>query len=304
MNNKDKYVKYKSKYLELKKNINKQIKEEKQIMFIMFPGFGDPKKVWHCFFEKNKLIKTNFITEIKKIGDIYFHEPLYHNLNYYEESKISKYLYNKNINFNKENFDVMKEYDKIYSEIKDFNGMFILIGHSIGSYFVYCFQQKYSSKCLFSVIIDGSPIGPFQQTLNDQKYLFPKIEKYTKYNDQMINQLKEKVYEGNKYSIEELLNIALYNIFLYKKIANKAKKIKKPVIGFYNIKIRDEHNNEKLKMDREFNLRRTKEIEYFVKYNNNYTAITFINKTDYPQNIDESREIILDNIKQMIKKYN
>jgi len=300
-----KYIKYKTKYLELKGiDTTEQIGAGKQIMFIMFPGFGVSKKGWSYLYEKKKLLRTNFISKLKKIGLIYFHEPLYHNINYYNESNQSKYLYNKNIDFNKDKLDVMKECDKIYENIKDFKGKFIPIGHSIGSYYVYCFEQKYSSKCLFSVIIDGSPIGPIEQTLNDEKYLYPKIDKYIKYNDQMINKLKEKVYEGDKNSAKKLFAITFYNIFSYKKITNKAKKFKKPVIGFYNINIRDDNSSiRRLKADRFFNLNRTKEIEHLKKYNDNYQAITFINKTHYPHFIEESKEIILDYIKQMIAKY-
>jgi hypothetical protein len=46
-----------------------------------------------------------------------------------------------------------------------------------------------------------------------------------------------------------------------------------------------------------------KDIEYFKKYNNNYRAITFINKTHYPHDIKESRDIILDYIKQIVNQY-
>jgi hypothetical protein len=64
-------------------------------------------------------------------------------------------------------------------------------------FIVYCFEQKYSSRCLFSVIIDGSPIGPINQTLNDEKKLYPLIEKYKKYDDIMINKLKDKLYKND-----------------------------------------------------------------------------------------------------------
>ena len=270
----------------------------------MFPGFRESKKSgWDHYIEKNKIIKTNFITELKKMGTIFFHEPLYHNMNYYDIKNKFKILHDKNINFTKDNFDVIKECDKLYLAIKDFNGMFIPIGHSIGSYFVYCFEQKYKSKCLFSVIIDGSPLGPIEQTLKDEKNLFSKIKKYKKYDDNMIDMIKEKVYEENTKAINKLFDIALFNIFTYNKITNKAKKFNKPMIGFYNIEIREDSNNKKIKKDHFYNVNRIKEIEHFKKYNNNYHAITFINKTHFPHDIKESRDIILDSIKQMVNQY-
>lgn len=284
------------------------------IMFIMFPGSGVSKKGWDTHYEKGtcKKIKTNFISKLKKMGSVYFYEPLYNNLKYYIKNEPEKSLYDKNIDIKKEDLDVEKECEKIYEKIKDFDGMFIPIGHSIGSYFVYCFEQKYSSRCLFSVIIDGSPLGPIEQTLNDEKELYPKIKKYEKYDDNMINKLKEKLYKNNDIKIfNKLVNIYINNIFRYKEITNKAEKFNKPLIEFYNLRIKDDYNlkikddKKKLINDHFANVHRIKEIEHFKKHNNddNYIAISFINKSHYPHDIDDSKEIILNSIKEMIDKY-
>ena len=277
--------------------------DKKKIMFIMFPGFGVSKKGWDTHYEKStdSYVKTDFISKLKKMGSVYFHEPLYHNIKHYVKNYKSKFLYDENINFTKENLDVSKECDKVYEKIKNFDGIFIPIGHSIGSYFVYCFEQKYPSRCLFSVIIDGSPLGPINQTLNDEKKLYPLIEKYQKYDDIMINKLKEKLYKNDEKAFKKLADIALYNIFKYKEITKKAEKFNKPLIEFYNIDIKDDKKS--LKKDHFFNLKRIKEIEYLQKHNNNYIAIAFINKTHYPHDKDEPREIILKSIKEMIDKY-
>ena len=280
----------------------------------MFPGGGVSKKGWDTHYEKGtgKKIKTNFISKLKKMGSVYFYEPLYNNLKYYIKNEPEKLLYDENIDFKKEDLDVEKECEKVYEKIKDFDGMFIPIGHSIGSYFVYCFQQKYSSRCLFSVIIDGSSLGPIQQTLNDEKELYPKIKKYEKYDDKMINKLKEKLYKNHDIkTYNKLTDIWLNNIFRYKEITNKAEKFNKPLIGFYNLRIKDDYNlkinNDKKKLinDHYSNVGKIKQIEYFKKYNNdnNYIAITFINKSHYPHDIDDSKEIILNYIKEMIDKY-
>jgi hypothetical protein len=271
----------------------------------MFPGSGVSKKGWDTHYEKDtgKKIKTNFISKLKKMGSIYFYEPLYNNLKYYIKNEPEKSLYDKNIDFKKEDLDVSKECEKIYNNLKNFDGMFIPIGHSIGSYFVYCFQQKYSSRCLFSVIIDGSPLGPIEQTLNDKK-LYSNIEKYQKYDDIMINKLKEKLYKNNDIkTFNKLVNIYINNLFKYKEITNKAEKFNKPLIGFYNLRIKDE--KKRFKIDHFSNLNKIKEIEHFKKYNNddNYISITFINKSHYPHDIDDSKEIILSSIKGLIDKY-
>ena len=267
----------------------------------MFPGFGISKKGWDTHYEKGIKIKHNFISKLKKMGFVYFYEPLYVNIKYYFSNEPKKSLYDKNIDFTKDNLDVEKECEKVYEKIKDFDGKFIPIGHSISSYFVYCFQKKYSSRCLFSVIIDGAPLGPINQTLNDEKKLYPLIEKYEKYDDIMINKLKEKLYKNDIKAFKKLSDIAMYNIFKYKEITNKAEKFNKPVIEFYNIDIKDD--KKKLKIDHFFNLNRINEIEYLKKHNNDYVSIAFINKTHYPHDIDDSREIILKSIKEMIDKY-
>lgn len=236
---------------------------QEKIMFIMFPGFGVSKKGWDTHYEKstNSYIKHNFISKLKKMGSVYFYEPLYVNIKYYIKNYQSKFLYDKNIDFTKENLDVEKECEKVYEKIKDFDGMFIPIGHSIGSYFLYCFQQKYSSRCLFSVIIDGSPLGPIKQTLNDEKKLYPLIEKYQKYDDKMINKLKEKLYKNDDIkTFNKLTDIYVNNIFKYKEITNKAEKFNKPLIGFYNIRIKDDKKI--FKENHLMNLKKIKEIEH------------------------------------------
>jgi hypothetical protein len=67
----------------------------------MFPGFGVSKKGWDTHYEKGIKIKHNFINKLKKLGSIYFHEPLYNNIKYYIKSGPSKSLYDKNIDFKK-----------------------------------------------------------------------------------------------------------------------------------------------------------------------------------------------------------
>ena len=159
-----------------------------KILFIMFPGNSVTKEGWDHQYINGKKVKHNFISELKKMGRIYFYEPKYYNLYYYYGGKYAN-DYDKDINFTKDDLDVDKICGKIYEDVKDFKGKLVLIGHSIGSYFVYYFQNKYSSKCLFSVIIDGSPLGPVEQTLNDKKYFYPKLKKYSKYTNEDINNL-------------------------------------------------------------------------------------------------------------------
>ena len=64
--------------------------------------------------------------------------------------------------------------------VKDFNGKLVMLGHSMGALFVYHFIQKYASKCLFAIVIDGMFITSYSSVgfTNPQKYEML-IKKYT-----------------------------------------------------------------------------------------------------------------------------
>lgn len=274
-----------------------------KLLFILFPGFGVSKLGWDTNIDDNdKKIKNNFIKEIKKLGDIYYYDPKYHNLNYYYPDYNQRLLYEKDIEFTKKDLDIEYVCDEIYNDVKNFNGKLVLIGHSIGSYFIYTFQKKYYKKCLFNIIIDGAYMGPILKFIHDEDFK-NKVKKYKKYTDEDINILREDVYNNDIKSIQKLYDYSLQILLSQYKDVIKANEFKIPTICFYNFRIREENNTKKLKFDRKFNIYRKQEIEHFMKYNNdNYKAITFINKTHFPHFIDDSREIILDYIKIMVDK--
>jgi len=274
-----------------------------KILFIMFPGIGVTKEGWDHQYINGKKVKHNFISELKKLGKIYFYEPKYYNLYYYYGGKYAN-DYDKDINFTKDDLDVDKICGKIYEDVKDFKGKLVLVGHSMGSYFVYYFSQKYATKCLFGVIIDGmlfnSPTGDYY---NNKKKFNEAINKYIKYTDNDINKLRIKVYNGDKKSIKELSEVYFNNIASYNKIIKNYKKFKTPIISFCNFQIPIEKTPKKFIDEfNYFNKERINENIYIRKYNDpyNFTIIDFINKTHFPHDIKESREIILDNIKQRL----
>ena len=273
-----------------------------KIQFIMFPGFGVSKKGWGTNFVDGKIIKNNFINKLKKLGSVYFYEPKYYNIFYYYGDEMSK-LYDKNINFTKSDLDINVFCKQVYNEVKDFDGKFVLIGHSLGAYPVHYFSEKYSSKCLCSIIIDGVPLGPIDKTENDNK-LMKTMKKYQKYDDKYINILKDKIYKNDKKAIDELSEIIRYNLYNYIETAKKIKTFKIPTVCFYNFKIRIQKNKQKAKKDQFRLMQRVNEINHFTKNNNSkkYKSITFINKTHLPHFIDDSLQIIIDNIKKIINK--
>ena len=91
---------------------------QKKIMFIMFPGFGVSKKGWDTHYEKSTglYIKTNFISKLKKMGSVYFYEPLYYNINYYILNEPEKSLYNKKT--------IKREYNKYFFQLSTYKSVF------------------------------------------------------------------------------------------------------------------------------------------------------------------------------------
>jgi hypothetical protein len=311
MDYKDKYIEYKIKYLELKNiDTNNQIGGGKnKLLFIMFPGNGVTKNGWDTidFNSKTGAIKrNNFIKEIKKLGEIYFYEPKYYNIYHYNGNDGYDKWYSKDINFTKDDIDIDNICENIYNDVKDFNGKIVLLGHSMGSYFVYYFSQKYASKCLFGIIIDGmlffSP-----PNFNNKKKFNNDIKKYTKYTDKDIDELRKEVLNSNKKSIDELGNVYFSNIVSYEKIIKNFKTFKTPIISFCNFEIIiDKTKKEDINYYNKANRERINENNYMRKYNKSskFKIIDFVNKTHFLHLVEESKDIILENIKLMITKYN
>ena len=84
----DKYIKYKTKYLELKNiDANNQIGGGKDIVFLFFNGGGLNEKQWvehpykgqlNWLNKKKEKSNTDLIDKIKTIGDIYLHTPKFY----------------------------------------------------------------------------------------------------------------------------------------------------------------------------------------------------------------------------------
>ena len=85
----NKYIKYKTKYLELKKNNNNLSggKTNNKILFLFFNGGGLSEKQWYNHPYKsyynwldrpNEKSKTNLISKIKKLGDVYLYTPVFY----------------------------------------------------------------------------------------------------------------------------------------------------------------------------------------------------------------------------------
>ena len=273
-----------------------------KLLFVFFPGNGVLKKGWDCIDydeNKNQIKKNNFIKEIKKLGEIYFYEPKYYNIDHYQNKNGDKWYDNDDIEFNKNDLDINYVCKEIYNEIKNFDGKIIPIAHSMGSYFVNYFSNKYSSKILFSVIIDGMHIASYpgyNGLVNEKKYK-KKLKKYKKYSNEDILNLIAEIKINKKKAINEMKKVYFYHIVNYRNRLQK-KKFKVPMLLFYNYEI------EKGKIYKLGNERQSNEIDFVRKNNskNMYQQIIFSNKTHFPFLIEDSKNTIIKNIKLMISK--
>ena len=146
------------------------------VLFILFPGHGTSDKFWEYDIvekknskKKYKLKKLDFLKKLKKIGKVYTYTPKVYNIGYYDTGdepgfenwyKIYQNQYKKPTKITLDDINIDKECKRIYNLLKDKNEKFIPIGHSKGSWFALHFSNLYSSRCLKTILIDGSFIAP------------------------------------------------------------------------------------------------------------------------------------------------
>ena len=73
-----KYIKYKTKYLDLKEN-NQTGGVKDKLLFILFQGAGSVKEDWNNFG------KTDFFERLEKHGKIYKYDPVFYQQGYYDD---------------------------------------------------------------------------------------------------------------------------------------------------------------------------------------------------------------------------
>jgi hypothetical protein len=257
----------------------------KNIIFILFPGFFGSNKFWSNKFIDNKLIKIDFLDELNKIGFVYIYKPNFYNLYFYKKDEIYKELFEKDIYFNNDDLNIEKICFKIFNQFKHNYKYFVPIGHSYGSIYVHKFITLFYNHCLFSVIIDGTPLGPVSKVmaLEDEKYNIDIID------DDKLLLLQEKIID--KKSRNKLID------YVDKTIGKQRPKIiddiKVSILSFINF-----NTESKKKIVKQINIDRINEINYFNQFNN-YVAICFKNCGHYIHWNDEACLKIISYIKDI-----
>ena len=319
-----KYIKYKAKYLELKDNENmiQYGGKNDRPVIILFNGFGSSKVWWeYKYVGTAKLEKLDFLSKLKKLGDVHTFNLNHFNINYYvyDDSKKRRDKYNKlymkykihgpNLNFNLEDLDYKKICNNVYDDVQKKYGKdrkMIPIGHSYGGQLVMLFSNIFKKECIFSVLIDNPPnVIEFYKKHDDHKFK-KMVDRYFSNNDDL-----HKILENIKKSIEKNKVVhdfnkdidKVRNMIGYKSCQDRIKyftyKLSMPTFIF-----RAYRSEPKNKFEREWN--KYAEFEKITLEENNKSAMIkyflMLDADHYIWNKKEYSDMIIDEISCMLKK--
>jgi len=294
----NKYLKYKSKYLELKNNDMVGGGSNNKILFIMFQGGGTNLKNWNDYTE------SKFLNKLKKLGKIYTYQDKIYNTMHYDKTIPNYKDYEQDIDINLSYVNPDIHIKMVYQEIKDKyedidNYKFIPIGWSAGGYLALYFSQIYSSQCKMCILLDSALITNKNINLRLKSFEDDKIDRLifpmtnNKYI-QLLNEIKINKTDGWK----KIITTSNYIRTLFIKKNIKIKFII-PVISFVYISYPEKNefgfefnNNTKL---REINILHKKNQKMYKSYILKNSGHCVFNKK-------QSANYIIDKIKIYLNK--
>lgn len=245
MDFKDKYHKYKKKYINLKKS--------KDIVFILFHGFGVSSLNWQYEYTGSETLKKhNFLENLKKIGNVFTFDLVHFNVDYYyvhkepKEREKWRKIYDKyephssNIDFTLEDLDYDVICKKVHQQVKQKypHQKIIPIGHSYGAGLAQEFSKLYTKECLFMVSLDGIPLSKDDAKESYVKYdsKYEKmVKKYFNNNENLQKSLnKIKTSDSPNREIAKVMNMISYKSTMYR-IKNVTSKLYIPTLFFKSI---------------------------------------------------------------------
>ena len=266
-----------------------------KILFIMFQGSGTNQKTW------NEHTKSKFLDRLKIIGSVYCYQDKTYNIWHYNKSFSNYKDYDMDIDIDlsyvKPNKYIKMIYDNICKKYKNIDEYkFIPIGFSAGGSFALYFAQLYSSQCIHVILLDPDLHTPN----NMKKRLKMDIDdlKNTKYpitNAQYKKLLQEWKTKGYIEDANKINNINHYirSLFFSKHLKLQ---LSVPTLAFVNIQ-EPEGNILNIAFTNKLKL---EEVNILEKHNN-YKAIIFTNKTHYIFNMIQPANIIIKEIKSIIR---
>ena len=268
-----------------------------KILFIIFPGMGSTIEYYKMNDVNGRFDNKNpFLDELRKLGQIYFVSHNWNNISYYDENeKEEQHLYRSDVGFNLADLNMKSICSKVYEDVKSFNGSFVLIGHSIGSFPLYYFSQTYASRCLCNFIIDGSLWGKFYIDNTEHNKLIKNCNKGI--TNEQIQELIEKVKTYDQSAVNKLKNII--SGCLEKQMPTNAKLLKVKTYSFRNLQINEDPGGNK-DTDKMIQIKIQAE-DYFTKHNPElYKTKYLVNRTHMVFWNKEGRDNILDIIRSTL----
>lgn len=259
------------------------------MLFILFCGHTMSKSYWQYRLGDHK--KINFLTELKKLGHVYYFTTKINNaLEYYKKDEENKKFYDKVDNITLDDLDIDKECKRVYEIVKDYKGKFVPIGHSVGFWYAHHFTNLYKDRCYKTISIDGSVIV---KEITSSKYHSSNIIDSSKITNKYLQELFNKIKNNkdNEKYIDELDKITWSK---YYNILNKFEdKLLIPYFSFIDLRIDSE------KVDENSYLR-----NYYKVKNNEILKIKtfyFVNQGHMPWFNPDNVPIMIEQIKQFIK---
>jgi len=210
MNYRNKYIKYKTKYIDLFMQFGGN-----RCLFIFFNGGGATKDMWYEFQGS----KTNILDKVSKLGDIYIYNPI----TTITKDILKKFKKNNDdFIFTMADIDFVKHSKNLYNEVSEKHTKFFLISHSRGYMYANIFASLYSKHILGYINIDGGkPLEEYKLYLKDNK------NKYDNITDKMLLDYQKELKLSNSKKTKELVKL-LSNIVTY----YQYKQYKKTIIKY------------------------------------------------------------------------
>lgn len=291
MSYKNKYIKYKCKYLDLLNNNKNMIGGDKKnnILFIFFNGGGADKNMWFEFQGK----KTNILNKIEKIGKIYLYNPLTTLTNEkINEFKNSDSLYI----FTLSDVNITNHCKNLYDNVSKISNKFFLISHSRGYMFASIFSKLYNKNIIGFINIDGGkPKCEYEEYLKINKNKYDNIT--NDYIPSLQLELKKSNKEQAKQIEKELSKIVEY--FTFKQYKKTIWKYNFPVYILNNIYNDSEINiciDDYVKTTLKNKFDYNKQLES----NTNVKSIWYVGKKHWLFVFEEIENDIIDIIKKII----
>ncbi len=225
---------------------------DKNIMFVMFPGHGNTANDWG---HDNK-----FLNKLREIGILHLITLPWYDMT---ERRQRAGLDNNKL-FKLSDIDVPRYCMKIYNEIKQFKGKFIVISHSLGGLYAQEFVKICGTRCKLNIMLDSCLLGSswwHMKKWDDKKM----IEKYRDMTDAEF----QKIMEKNELSSE------ISDIIIARTIAcrlnNESAKVKIPTIHLRNFELAHEERWEiYTSMEKEFITRNPKLYQSIILFNKSH----------------------------------